>query len=385
MRHLLIAFCLATVLFSCSKEGADAISDRSAFSSTGEGGSADPGDPNGPGQIEPGQLTAGEWSDLKNWDFWNHALAQADFSGMPAKWGYNLSDRYSVHVANASDVPMVNVKVELIDANDQILWVSQTDNLGTAELWPRLRGGVPGGPLTIRIDGSNTFAAIPYSQGVNEITYQTGPANGADIAFIVDATGSMGDELSYLQSELVDVINEVESNQNGATINTAAVFYRDQNDDYLTRKSDFSSTVGTTASFIQDQQAAGGGDYPEAVHDGLREGISALQWSTNTRARIAFLLLDAPPHEEEQIKAEIKALVDLASQKGIKIIPVLASGGNKDTEFLLRYMAIATNSTYTFITDHSGIGNDHIEPSIGDYQVEYLNDLMVRLINQWMN
>ena len=37
---------------------------------------------------------------------------------------------------------------------------------------------------------------------------------------------------------------------------------------------------------------------------------------------------------------------------------------------------------YVFITNHSGIGNDHLEPTVGDYEVEFLNDLMVRLINE---
>ena len=50
----------------------------------------------------------------------------------------------------------------------------------------------------------------------------------------------------------------------------------------------------------------------------------------------------------------------------------------------MRYMAIATNGTYVFITNHSGIGNNHIEPSIGEYEIEYLNQLIVRLINKYL-
>jgi hypothetical protein len=37
-----------------------------------------------------------------------------------------------------------------------------------------------------------------------------------------------------------------------------------------------------------------------------------------------------------------------------------------------------------FITNDSGIGNDHLEPTVGEFKVEYLNDLMVRLINQYL-
>ena len=75
----------------------------------------------------------------------------------------------------------------------------------------------------------------------------------------------------------------------------------------------------------------------------------------------------------------------IASQKGIKIIPVTASGIDKDTEFLMRFFSITTNSTYVFITNDSGIGNDHLIASVGEYQVENLNDLMVRIITKYSN
>ncbi|MEM8907449.1 MAG: hypothetical protein AAGD05_06350, partial [Bacteroidota bacterium] len=32
----------------------------------------------------------------------------------------------------------------------------------------------------------------------------------------------------------------------------------------------------------------------------------------------------------------------------------------------------------------SGIGNDHLEPTVGDYEVELLNDLLVRLIGEYI-
>ncbi|MFK7906987.1 MAG: T9SS type A sorting domain-containing protein, partial [Chitinophagales bacterium] len=35
-----------------------------------------------------------------------------------------------------------------------------------------------------------------------------------------------------------------------------------------------------------------------------------------------------------------------------------------------------------FLTDHSGIGGGHIAPSTDDYDMEFLNDLLVRLIDQ---
>jgi primase-polymerase (primpol)-like protein len=93
--------------------------------------------------------------------------------------------------------------------------------------------------------------------------------------------------------------------------------------------------------------------------------------------------LDAPPHYEPQVLDELKSSVKALSEKGIKLIPISASGVDKATEFLMRMVSIATNSTYVFITNDSGIGNDHIEASVGEYEVEYLNELMLRLIEEY--
>ena len=69
---------------------------------------------------------------------------------------------------------------------------------------------------------------------------------------------------------------------------------------------------------------------------------------------------------------------------GIRIVPIASSGIDKSTEYLLRTMAFTTGGTYTFLTDDSGIGGEHIEPTIGAYNVEKLNDMMVRIVNSYL-
>jgi hypothetical protein len=99
-----------------------------------------------------------------------------------------------------------------------------------------------------------------------------------------------------------------------------------------------------------------------------------------------FFVLDAPPHTEREIKGineQITKTVKFASEKGIRIIPLASSGVDTETEFLLRSWAVMTGGTYTFLTNHSGVGNDHLEPTIGEYEVEKLNDLMIRVINEY--
>ena len=209
------------------------------------------------------------------------------------------------------------------------------------------------------------------------------PSATADVAFIVDATGSMFDEIDFLKADLDDIISRA-SSLTGVELRTGALFYRDEDDEYLTRADNFSLDVQKTQQFVAAQEADGGGDYPEAVHSALAAALQKLSWNESARARIAFLILDAPAHHNSNVISSLQESVKLFAKQGIKIIPVASSGADKETEFMLRFFEMATGGTYVFLTDDSGIGESHIEASVGDYEVEALADIMVRLIEKYV-
>ncbi len=74
-----------------------------------------------------------------------------------------------------------------------------------------------------------------------------------------------------------------------------------------------------------------------------------------------------------------------ARRSGIHIYPVAASGVGELCEYLMRATALITQGRYLFLTDDSGVGNSHKEPSIPCYVVTPLNDLMVRVISSVIN
>ena len=78
------------------------------------------------------------------------------------------------------------------------------------------------------------------------------------------------------------------------------------------------------------------------------------------------------------------ALMEDAAEKGIRVIPVASSGVDKATEFLMRALSITTGGDYVFLTDDSGVGGSHMEPTIGDHEVKKLNTLLVELINGYL-
>ena len=63
--------------------------------------------------------------------------------------------------------------------------------------------------------------------------------------------------------------------------------------------------------------------------------------------------------------------------------PFLIQGFKRETELFGRALAICTDGEYVFLTDHSGVGNPHLEPIVGDYNVVLLHDIIVRIINNY--
>lgn len=358
----------------------NSLAEKYADSKKTSGGQGNPGG-------EAGVVTAGEWNDLKNWDFWNSLLNSKAYAEKKDYWKFYTNNRVAVLLKRGGK-PVVNAKVELFK-NNNLKWTARTDNFGEAELWIALyqqNSGVNIKDYTLSVNGQKIAYKLNFfNQKVNEIEINSSSvlSNKVQLAFIVDATGSMGDELEFLKEDLKDVIQEVGKANSALNIYTASVFYRDEGDDYVIKKSNFTDNLNVTLDFINKQRAEGGGDFPEAVHTALNEGVEKLNWSDNAKTRIAFLLLDAPPHYTEPIISDLQKTIKQAAEKGIKLIPITASGIDKETEFLMRFFSIATNGTYVFITNNSGVGNNHLEASVGEYQVEKLNDLMARLIKKY--
>ncbi len=351
-----------------------------ATSSSGAWGS---GNPNG--QFEPGILTAGEWSDLDNWEFWNNLLSNQEYYEDVNKWKLKKIKRHSFLVVDKNETVVANAEISLL-SDQLVLWKTKTDNTGRATLWSNLDLEGLTAQVTYEDAREIVMQVKDYAAGVNKVQLDKSIVNKKimDIYFAVDATGSMGDEIDYLKAELNNVIQRIKQNNPSLEMRFGSVFYRDEGDEYVTRPFNFTTDEASLISFISDQSATGGGDYPEAVHAAMDLAITQNSWNENASARIMFLILDAPPHYNQEVISSLELNIIHAAEKGIKIIPITASGIDKATEYLMRSFAILTNGTYVFITDDSGVGNPHLVPTIGDYEVEKLNDLMVRLVGKYV-
>jgi hypothetical protein len=363
-------------------------------------------------EVAAGKLTAGELNDFSKWELWKD-IAHDTLKQYRETWKMQPDNRYVVQLTTEGGLPVVDAVVYLKDWLGDVIWQAKTDNTGKAELWAQVMDDNvydAGEPYTIAYEyqgAADSMKAKPFASGINKLAVHTLTPYPAiikprtlefrldgnnspepikypvDIDFIVDATGSMGDEIAYLQAELYDVIAKLQDTNPHIRLRTGSVFYRDSSDDYLTLASQFDTNYENTIDFIKQQSANGGGDLPEAVDLALEESIERRDWSETALARIAFLILDAPPHDSEANIARLHRQIRIAAMKGIRIVPLVCSGADKSTEYLMRSIALATNGTYVFLTDESGIGAPHIKPTTDKYEVEKLNHILLRVITEF--
>lgn len=199
-----------------------------------------------------------------------------------------------------------------------------------------------------------------------------------DISLVIDTTGSMGDELAYLKKELASLSGEIAHRFPDANQRWSLVVFRDEGDDYVTRKYDFTSDVQDFQGTLKEQTFDGGGDFPEAPDQGIAESVS-LSWRTSDDvAKMMFLVADAPHHDENR-----KAMADAirsARDGGLHIYPVASSGVDELTERSFRQAAQLTLGRYLFLTDDSGLGGSHKAPTLPCYYVTTLKKAILRSV-----
>ena len=339
---------------------------------------------------QPFVLTAGEWNDLENWGFFMNLVKNKTVQ-FPV-YGLEPMNRISVTLTH-DGVPATNRTVRLEGIDSRLWWQAKTDSSGRAYLFyptdtkqanTYILQAEGAASVEIEIPAAGEAAegqgiSTPSLEYEFECNTDGEKYDRTEVMFILDTTGSMGDEISYLQKDFAAIAGEVADENMTFSVN----FYRDEGDEYVTKCNPFTADVQEVQRLLNAEYADGGGDMPEAVTQILEETMKRGDWHEDTN-KIAFLIFDAPPHgaaydTEEDYSALISSIA-AASSQGVHLIPVVASNAARETELFGRSCAIMTNSSYVFLTDDSGVGESHLEPIIGDYDVELLHDIIVRNI-----
>jgi Mg-chelatase subunit ChlD len=381
--------------------GGEPAGDGTTRSSDGEeaGGAIGPlpqATPIAPPELVPNSqqgapLKAGEVDD--NADFAQYLEYLRSYSGPPAQQ-VDISERYLLTVVNEKQQPVLDARVRLFDGQ-QLVFEGRTYAGGKTIFFPRATGlssnvntlrmqvekgnSVAEGQLTRGQDGEQTIvlrdaAALPQTPRL-------------DVLFLLDATGSMGDEISQIQNTIASIAERIDRIEPRPDLRLGLVAYRDHGDEYVTRVYDFTPDVAQFQQLLASVRADGGGDTPEALNEGLHEAIQSVGWADDA-VRLTFLVADAPPHLNQQENYSYTQEARVAVSKGIKIYPIAASNTEDDAEYVFRQLAQQTLAHFIFLTYQPGQNagtpgettTHQVDPEA--FTVERLDDLVVQVIQR---
>ncbi len=337
-------------------------------------------------QPQSGILTAGEHDDLLNPELYASYVNRSGDLGQEIRNLPRVDTTRMVTVKvndrSGQPIPFADVTVTCSDGNS-ITMATQAD--GSAVFFPGLdrlseritvsarkagRTIADTRPVLVANAAGGQLVGLTANQAATKVTK-------LDLMLVVDTTGSMGDEINYLQAELRSIIGAIAAKHRDLDIRIGFVFYRDLGDDYVTRTIAFDRDIGRVQGALARQDANGGGDYPEAMDQAMIRAVGQ-DWRPDA-AKSLLLVADAPPHDDKFGRTWLVA--EAARARRIHITPVAASGVADKAEYAMRAMAAATQSRYLFLTDDSGVGNPHAPPAIDCYLVTKLDALVRRVVD----
>ncbi|MBI2391317.1 MAG: VWA domain-containing protein [Deltaproteobacteria bacterium] len=336
-----------------------------------------------------GVLTAAIWDDHVYRPQFQAFLAR--YPQFQNLWGVDMSRRVTIRVEDSSGVAVGDAPLALRGPDGSVVNL-RTHGDGNAYFWPNKSQLVyaqqQGATFAVAAQAGKlrkeAWFGIPATDATWTVRLDGVPARAQspalDVAFVVDCTGSMGDEIAYLQNEVQGVVKRVKAEHAMRRVRLGLVLYRDRGDDFVTKSFGFTEDLGTYLSWIKTAHAMGGGDMPESVNAALADTVQKLDWAGDETGRLAILLADAPPHYYADEQYTYKHAIGDLNARGVKLVTVGASGIDKSTEYLFRQMSVYTGGRYVFLTDDSGVGDSHLVPDITGYQVEHLDKILVRVI-----
>ena len=352
-----------------------------------------------PTQVAPYQrpsyepVTAGVVDDNQQWQEY---LGYRDRQRNLRVNDRDIRERYIVRVVDAHQQPVHDAVVR-IWAGQQFFFEGRTDSGGQMLFHPRALD--PQGQwqqvdrfTVAAYKGQAMQTAVFTRQNQERWTLVLPGAPIAqwaqlDLVFLMDATGSMQDEIDKLKTTMREIAGTIDALPERPDVRYALVAYRDRGDQFVVRTNDFTSDVGAFQRTLAALQAGGGGDEPESVNEALHRSLNELSWRPNDTVRMILLVGDAPPHlDYGEPYSYDRDMID-AVRRGVKIFPIGASELNDQGEYIFRQMAQFTGGKFVFLT-YAQAGNSSSGPGtqtdhdVTNYSVDTLDRLVVRLVRE---
>jgi Mg-chelatase subunit ChlD len=312
---------------------------------------------------------------------------------------YDIQERLSVRVLDAKGKPVPNALVSVsLGARDLASGVTHAD--GLFRFYPAALAAQDG----LRIDPDASFdlsiqlagrrdriqvkrdgpRLIEHRLGVNRSIAQPIPL---DILFILDTTGSMGEEIERLRATIEIIYANANALKPRPLVRFGLVLYKDRGDEYVTRVVPFTDTLDDFQDELDAVYASGGGDRPEDLQAALYDSLNSMDWNQNG-VRLAFAITDADAQlYEDQSYTYIHAAND-ARERGIKIYTIGTGGLPLEGEYVLRQISQLSDARYIFLNygeqgESEGGAPGSVSHHTGsNYTTDKLEAIIIRFIKE---
>lgn len=334
---------------------------------------------------ESSGVRTGEWDDNANFREFGRWLATEKSQGASK---IDVSVRRFLVVRDAAGKPIPSCNVDVRDASGKTKTFMTTSS-GRALLFPRAEGfrgdeftataNCQGIAVTQSFRAAAGDGIVDLPLGKNRVLPD---AQTLDVAFVLDTTGSMAEEINALRDTLEKVAGALGTV--GIRPRVGLVEYKDRGDAFVTRTHQMTTDVLGLQARIGALQAQGGGDTPEHVNEAVRVAVRTLNFKPESVARLVFLIGDAPPHLDYANDEGYVTAMQEANHAGIQIFSIAASGMDALGQVVFRQLSQYTGGTHMFVlrggAGPESVGGGDPRSSCGGTHTDYTSGNLEALI-----
>lgn len=322
----------------------------------------------------------------------NYFLGFLEEFGDVPNYALEIGERITLKIQDSAGKAVPNARIA-VRAGTRLLDQGLSYADGTFRIYP-LVYGTTAEKLSVRVETRDGNADLDVARdGPRRVVVKldrprTLPAPlPLDVLFVLDTTGSMGEEIERLRDTIEIVHANIRAMTPKSAVRFGMVLYKDRGDEYVTQVVPFTAELPVFQAALAEVYASGGGDTPEDLQAALEDSIRKMDWNKDG-VRTAFVITDAEPHLDYDQKYTYAHAAKDARARGIRFHTIGTGGLGVEGEYILRQLAQFTEGKYIFLTygetgESEGGAPGSVSHHTGaNFQTDKLEAIVIRFVKE---